>query len=289
MFGLRCSPALVPCIHRMPMHRPCLPYAHDAPTPIAPSMQRRGVKLFGARAAPKAAATGAPTRPVELDGLIALMRRHAPPFPPSRPVRSPQPPRATAPLSSKRLAELGGRLEPVVQKLLELSSASTRGDTRKRGGEGVAIAGVVVEGVAPFAAVGVNYTFHQLVLGGSSRTIPGLLKGCAEQNALGSLAASGLHRYEDVAELHLVAVRRRVWDPNGGLAPVLPCPACWSALCAIHAQRREASNGAKGLVVYVLLRDGCLLDEVPPHLAPHIADVPPSLAGPAPVVVVTSV
>ena len=71
--------------------------------------------------------------------------------------------------------------------------------------------------------------------------------------------------YEEVAEVYLVAVRKRVWDPKGGLSSVLPCPACWSALCAIHAQRVEATGGAKGLTVHVSTWSSPP-DAIPPHL-----------------------
>jgi hypothetical protein len=108
---------------------------------------------------------------------------------------------------------------------------------------------------------GVNHAFHKHVNPGGA-TLRGILKGCAEQNALGAAAASGC-AYADITDVYVLATR--VWlhdskeqraddvmSPGGqrganGLvmthdASLFPCPECWRHLCHVarvrHQQRR---------------------------------------------------
>lgn len=114
-----------------------------------------------------------------------------------------------------------------------------------------------------FSSTGVNHALHRQLNAG--KTLKGILKGCAEQNALGVAAASG-HRYSAITDVYLYALS---WPPlcehrghtdscghgmseggsvDGGQGTkttssvkgaVFPCPECWQKLSAVATMRRE--------------------------------------------------
>ncbi|KAG5473575.1 hypothetical protein LSCM4_03645 [Leishmania orientalis] len=126
---------------------------------------------------------------------------------------------------------------------------------------------------------GVNHAFHKRVnLPGA--TLRGILKGCAEQNALGAAAASGCI-YADVADVFLLAARSlhtrfdRALEPAKGIdgpasAPcnscatlgsnagpsaaqavaTFPCPECWRHLCHVARARLQHERPPLRLFVY---------------------------------------
>lgn len=93
---------------------------------------------------------------------------------------------------------------------------------------------------------GVNHAFHKHV-NARGATLKGILKGCAEQNALGAAAASGC-AYTDISDVYLLAARIHV---EGGATPgttgcddsqaaaIFPCPECWRHLCHVARERHR--------------------------------------------------
>lgn len=116
---------------------------------------------------------------------------------------------------------------------------------------------------------GVNYSLHQRANRDSSLSLKGILKGCAEQNALGALAAQGVP-FSAVREVYLYAERVRPCSHQSHLV-AMPCVHCWRYLAqvgkAVHdcSNRRlhvfAASSGVSGTV------DGLPLDGYPTEIA----------------------
>ncbi|KPA80591.1 putative mitochondrial hypothetical protein [Leptomonas pyrrhocoris] len=92
---------------------------------------------------------------------------------------------------------------------------------------------------------GVNHAFHKHV-NPHAATLRGILKGCAEQNALGAVAASGC-AYTDVTDVFVLAVRAGAQNEGGedGLfncddaAAIFPCAECWRHLCHVARVRHQ--------------------------------------------------
>ncbi|KAH9599139.1 hypothetical protein LSM04_007950 [Trypanosoma melophagium] len=126
-----------------------------------------------------------------------------------------------------------------------------------------------------FCATGVNHALHRRF--NSGRTLRGILKGCAEQNALGVAAASG-HCYSAITDVYLYAttlqqnsspcrsidstnhknITKHLEENDSNTAtpatacasssPVLfssvkgavfPCPECWRSLISVAAMRHD--------------------------------------------------
>ncbi|KAG5473853.1 hypothetical protein LSCM1_04487 [Leishmania martiniquensis] len=131
---------------------------------------------------------------------------------------------------------------------------------------------------------GVNHAFHKRV-NFPGETLRGILKGCAEQNALGAAAASGCN-YADVADVFLLASRASHGASDQevgpekemhGLAPVtrsscstacstagleaaqavtiFPCPECWHHLCHVARARLQQEQPPLRLFVYAASPD----------------------------------
>lgn len=101
--------------------------------------------------------------------------------------------------------------------------------------------------------VGVNHELHKRVNGGPTKTIAGLLKGCAEQNALGAVAAMGLP-YSAVAKIIIYGRRDGDSAATGigmGLpapSPVLmPCAHCCACADQVAHSREERCASARAL------------------------------------------
>ncbi|KAG8348578.1 hypothetical protein TRVL_00586 [Trypanosoma vivax] len=113
-----------------------------------------------------------------------------------------------------------------------------------------------------FCATGVNYALHSHLNEG--RTLKGILRGCAEQNALGVAAASG-HCYSAITDVYLCATCRKSDacdrpsllhnDSCGGASvtgAVFPCAECWRNLTDVAAMRCEKGvDGPLNLFVLV--------------------------------------
>lgn len=126
---------------------------------------------------------------------------------------------------------------------------------------------------------GVNHAFHKRV-NPAGATLRGILKGCAEQNALGAAAASGCI-YADIADVFLLAARCLPMTPYHALesgkktaAPasavcgscataccdagpaaaqavaIFPCPECWNHLCHVARARLQDKRTPLRLFVY---------------------------------------
>ncbi|CAD2218590.1 hypothetical protein, conserved [Angomonas deanei] len=102
--------------------------------------------------------------------------------------------------------------------------------------------------------MGVNHAYHTLV-NGSDGVLKGILKGCAEQNALGALAAHGLS-YRLVDRVYIAASCMPGKTPRATNTPIVnaktvpfPCPECWSKFVQISHVRRD--SGAAPLEVFV--------------------------------------
>lgn len=96
---------------------------------------------------------------------------------------------------------------------------------------------------------GVNYAFHTLVHPSPTNPLRGLLKGCAEQNALGAMAAAGLNYVYDTRAVYLAAgkLTRSPYSCCEGyhldgpstspyqieVTSPFPCRQCWSYLSLI--------------------------------------------------------
>lgn len=112
--------------------------------------------------------------------------------------------------------------------------------------------------------MGVNHAYHKKI-NPPGTTLRGILKGCAEQNALGSAAASGA-AYVDIAEVYLLAAQdvhcdsatqssqrgnkeaiqhgaspAKPWLPQKAAA-TFPCPECWHHLCHVAQLRQLAGR-----------------------------------------------
>ncbi|KEG11754.1 hypothetical protein DQ04_02311060 [Trypanosoma grayi] len=116
--------------------------------------------------------------------------------------------------------------------------------------------------VPVFCATGVNHALHRRFNAG--KTLKGILRGCAEQNALG-VAAAGGHRYSAVTDVYLYASLSPMCLHKGNAntcghannadavasspassagrtsvrGAVFPCPECWCNLTAVAAMRCE--------------------------------------------------
>ncbi|KAG5490355.1 hypothetical protein JKF63_00475 [Porcisia hertigi] len=126
---------------------------------------------------------------------------------------------------------------------------------------------------------GVNHAFHKRV-NSAGATLRGILKGCAEQNALGAAAASGCI-YADVTDVFLLGARilpatfyRAPKLHNKNSAPasatcsscgtgcvysapvaaqavaIFPCPECWRHLCHVANARCRQERPPLRLFVY---------------------------------------
>ncbi|CAJ1031014.1 hypothetical protein Q4I32_005715 [Leishmania shawi] len=130
------------------------------------------------------------------------------------------------------------------------------------------------------AFTGVNHAFHKRV-NPAGATLQGILKGCAEQNALGAAAASGCI-YADVADVFLLAARsspmtssrhvqelgKRITAPVPAICSscatacrkagphaaqadaIFPCPECWRHLCHVARARLQQERPPLRLFVY---------------------------------------
>ncbi|CBH10156.1 hypothetical protein, conserved [Trypanosoma brucei gambiense DAL972] len=123
-------------------------------------------------------------------------------------------------------------------------------------------------------ATGVNYALHRSFNAG--KTLKGILRGCAEQNALGVAAASG-HCYTSINDVYLCAVTcstpsegdvsaacdhvcsgevhkgsGEVSDADASCSGVaFPCAECWRNLSSVAVMRREEGVvGPLNLFVY---------------------------------------
>ncbi|GET90492.1 hypothetical protein, conserved [Leishmania tarentolae] len=125
---------------------------------------------------------------------------------------------------------------------------------------------------------GVNHAFHKRV-NPAGVTLRGILKGCAEQNALGAAAASGCI-YADVADVFLLAAScsprtsyhvleldksattpaseachscvtacGEAGPPAAQAVAIFPCPECWRHLC--HVARARLHDGRTPLRLFV--------------------------------------
>lgn len=121
---------------------------------------------------------------------------------------------------------------------------------------------------------GVNHAFHKHV-NPHGATLRGILKGCAEQNALGAAAASGCP-YVDITDVFVLAARvtlanekhhkstaEDIKEATAGSADTLaataaaaahaaaifPCPECWRHLC--HVARARHQHEQPPLRLYV--------------------------------------
>ncbi|KPI86275.1 hypothetical protein ABL78_4658 [Leptomonas seymouri] len=107
---------------------------------------------------------------------------------------------------------------------------------------------------------GVNHAFHKHV-NPRGATLRGILKGCAEQNALGAAAASGC-AYMDITDVFVFAACMGVDELEDGQAgyndaaaqpmrsstsnfggthatAIFPCPECWCHLCHVARARHQ--------------------------------------------------
>lgn len=94
---------------------------------------------------------------------------------------------------------------------------------------------------------GVNHALHKHV-NAHRATLRGILKGCAEQNALGAAAASGC-AYTNISDVFLLAAHLRsdsVEESNTEAcnsatqaAAIFPCPECWRHLCHVARERHQ--------------------------------------------------
>ncbi|RNF19832.1 uncharacterized protein Tco025E_04071 [Trypanosoma conorhini] len=128
---------------------------------------------------------------------------------------------------------------------------------------------------AAFCATGVNHALHRQFNAG--RTLKGILRGCAEQNALGVAAASG-HRYASITDVYLYASPSPAPCPQHGnkdlfsrlghgigspgdakvlprppfvKGAVFPCPECWRNLSTVAEMRQDDGEaGALNLFVH---------------------------------------
>ncbi|KAF5225149.1 hypothetical protein ECC02_001694 [Trypanosoma cruzi] len=119
-----------------------------------------------------------------------------------------------------------------------------------------------------FCATGVNHALHRQFNAG--KTLKGILRGCAEQNALGVAAASG-QRYSAITDVYLYALPPQKpcplhasnnlhSHPGHGTKPVdetncvypieslkgtvFPCPECWRNLSTVAEMRHD--DGEEG-------------------------------------------
>jgi hypothetical protein len=114
-------------------------------------------------------------------------------------------------------------------------------------------------------AIGVNFELHRVSLnsaGSGSIPLRGLLKGCAEQNALGSFAACG-NSYDTIRDVFLCS--RPLCTTTTHLPPTAttpdgtqyyevmrtPCGECWRHLCDIARMVRASSNGTAQLHLHI--------------------------------------
>lgn len=123
---------------------------------------------------------------------------------------------------------------------------------------------------------GVNHAFHRRVnpRGGP---LKGILKGCAEQNALGSVAARGLP-YTAISDVYLLSSTtlasgegQRDTVANGSMCcsaghhttstgSLFPCDQCWRHL--LHVGQLRAESQLPPVCLFVCIRDEHVLDEV---------------------------
>lgn len=136
---------------------------------------------------------------------------------------------------------------------------------------------------------GINFTTHRLLHPAPTSIFRGLLKGCAEQNVLGALAAGGYNYIHDTIALYLVAGIRQAQGPHrdadegwgesdtrqrqrkggpvrvayphrshGNETPILqphspfPCPQCWQYLIEMGQMKHEL--GLPPLQIWVRVR-----------------------------------
>lgn len=110
--------------------------------------------------------------------------------------------------------------------------------------------------VKPLRFTGVNYALHSHI-NGAGGTLRGILKGCAEQNALGAVAAGG-HPYAAITRVFLVcsiSVGSCECSSHGcheigccyhRVGALFPCAECWRHLLYV-AQLREMSMDGVGV------------------------------------------
>jgi hypothetical protein len=128
-------------------------------------------------------------------------------------------------------------------------------------------------------SVGVNFELHRATLQNSSSCgcvegglpLQGLLKGCAEQNAIGSFGAGGrsyhLMRHvflcsHALAAAHHCSTHECMAHPDGGgigcdAEAVIrtPCAECWRHLCTIATMVHRCSRGSEALHLHVVAVD----------------------------------
>ncbi|CCW67320.1 unnamed protein product [Phytomonas sp. Hart1] len=118
---------------------------------------------------------------------------------------------------------------------------------------------------------GVNYALHHCVNRG--QTLSGILKGCAEQNAFGAVAASGQpytavsHIYlasgvsfaADFTELQGMTFAQRVrTKPLPTLDAGFPCPECWRHIERVALTRRDEQLPPLSLYLWVATEEAAL-------------------------------
>lgn len=118
----------------------------------------------------------------------------------------------------------------------------------------------------PQVSIGVNYELHRATQRNSascgcmegSIPLPGLLKGCAEQNAIGSFAAGG-RSYHQIRHVFLCSVPILHGHPadgvEGGRQIRTPCAECWQHLCAVSRMVHRCSSGSEALALHVIAVD----------------------------------
>jgi len=125
---------------------------------------------------------------------------------------------------------------------------------------------------------GINHELHKRVNQNHS-ILRGVLKGCAEQNALGSFAAQGL-RYADITNIFLYVSRTDGPCMEG--PRYVPCPECWNLL-SIVSDAAAAEHGPEHRPhLYVLVPSQCYLPSLVGAvetkqrrlLGPHVCLVP---------------
>jgi hypothetical protein len=114
------------------------------------------------------------------------------------------------------------------------------------------------------AGFGVNFALHRTINRGA--TLPGLLRGCAEQNAMGSLAASGVpyaavravvvygQRVQRLGTCQCASGSGSAAAVSAAPLAVVPCSLCVALLCAV-AREVQRGRGPEQRVTVVAASD----------------------------------